>query len=236
MHLCDLTLLTPEENVAFDEALLDACEDGELAAPVLRVWEPGDYFVVLGRSSPASTEVNIAACRAAQVPVLRRVSGGGTVLAGPGCLMYAVVLPYANHCPPRDIAKAHRVVLSRVAEGLAPLVPGIELAGTSDLAFGQNGTLQKFSGNSLRMKRTHFLYHGTLLYNFALDRVGRFLARPTYEPDYRAGRGHGEFITNLPATREQLVAALARAWQATPSPTTWPQDRLRDLVQKIGRE
>ena len=28
----------------------------------------------------------------------------------------------------------------------------------------------KFSGNSLRVRRTHLLYHGTLLYDFSLGR------------------------------------------------------------------
>ena len=47
MFLCDLTLPTPEENLACDEALLDLCEAGG-AGELLRFWEPPSYFVVLG--------------------------------------------------------------------------------------------------------------------------------------------------------------------------------------------
>lgn len=265
MHLLDLTLPLPAENIALDEALLDACEEGEITDTVLRLWEPDNYFVVLGRSSQASLEVNLAACRAQHVPVLRRASGGGTVLAGPGCLMYAVVLNYADHADARDISAAHQLVLTRIADALAPLIPGInfaatenppprhpreelgerhqehrhntspiQLAGTSDLAFHTDSGLQKFSGNALRVKRNHFLYHGTLLYDFDLDRVGQLLAQQTREPNYRAGRTHRAFIANLPVTRDQLVTALAHAWHATAPLATWPQKRMRGIAKEIG--
>jgi lipoate-protein ligase A len=233
MYLLDLTLPLPEENVALDEGLLAACETDQITGGVLRLWEPDNYFVVLGRSSNANVEVNLAACRAEQVPVLRRASGGGTILAGPGCLMYALVLSYADHAAARDISAAHRLVLTCIADALLPLVPGINLAGTSDLAFHQGDLLQKFSGNALRCKRSHFLYHGTLLYDFDLDRVPKFLAQQTREPVYRAGRTHRAFVANLPATRKQLVNALAHAWQATEPLAPWPQERMRELVNEI---
>src|SRR5436190_1549788 len=91
MNLLDLTLPTPAENLACDEALLDAFEaaggDG-----VLRFWEPAEPFVVVGYSNQVAQEVDVAACDAAGIPVLRRCSGGGTVVQGPGCLNYALVL------------------------------------------------------------------------------------------------------------------------------------------------
>ncbi len=246
MQLLDLTLPLPTENLALDEALLDACAAGEISGGVLRVWEPEDYFVVLGRSSDPSAEVNLAACRAMRIPVLRRASGGGTILAGPGCLMYAVVLGYDSHPELKSIPRAHHVVLNRMATALAPLVPGITLAGTSDLAFSllpspspsltgrgiMESTLQKFSGNALRAKRTHFLYHGTLLYDFNLERVGQLLAKSKREPLYRNARAHREFIANLPATRQQLVAALTTGWQANEQLLNWPQEQMQRIVQE----
>jgi lipoate---protein ligase len=234
MRLLELTLPLPEENVALDEALLDACEAHQIIGGVLRLWEPDNYFVVLGRSSDPRLEVNLDACRAQRVPVLRRASGGGTVLAGPGCLMYAVVLSYADHADARDISAAHRLVLTRMADALLPLAPGINLAGTSDLAFHRGDLLQKFSGNSLRCKRKHFLYHGTLLYDFDLDRVTQLLAQQTREPVYRAGRTHRAFLANLPASRDQLTAALAQGWQATEPLNTWPEERMRGIAKELG--
>src|ERR1041384_3554800 len=91
MKLLDLTLPTPAENLACDEALLDACEGGA-ADEVLRFWESSTPFVVVGYGNKVAREVNVAACEARGIPILRRCSGGGTVVQGPGCLSYALVL------------------------------------------------------------------------------------------------------------------------------------------------
>ena len=63
MRLLDLTLETPAENLALDEALLDAAESDTGPGEVLRLWESPREFVVLGTSSRAADEVNIDACR-----------------------------------------------------------------------------------------------------------------------------------------------------------------------------
>ena len=54
----DLTLPTAEQNVALDEALLNAAEIGKLQTQVLRLWCPLSPAVVLGRSSKVTREVN----------------------------------------------------------------------------------------------------------------------------------------------------------------------------------
>ncbi len=264
MYQLRLTLPTPAENVALDEALLEACEAGQLAGGVLRLWESPEYFVVLGRSSDPQVEVDLAACRREGVPVLRRPSGGGTVLAGPGCLMYAVVLEYRALPHLRAVDAAHRHVLERIAAALAPQVPGVVHAGISDLVVQQKSVIQaentptsrayprtrlevssgresldnqailgralKISGNALRAKRDHFLYHGTLLYDFALDRIGQLLATPTRVPTYRQDRAHGEFVTNLPLGRDEIEQALIQAWNARQPLADWPRERVAELV------
>jgi len=231
MYQLRLTLPTPAENVALDEALLEACEAGQLAGGVLRLWESPEYFVVLGRSSDPQVQVDLAACRRKGVPVLRRVSGGGTVLAGPGCLMYAVVLEYETLPHLRAVDAAHRYVLERIAAALALQVPGVAHAGISDLAIGgKNASVRKISGNALRAKRDHFLYHGTLLYDFALDRIGQLLATPTRVPTYRQDRAHGEFVTNLPLDRDEIEQALIQAWDARQPLADWPCERVAELV------
>jgi lipoate-protein ligase A len=223
MYHLPLTLETPAANLAMDEALLDAAEAGKFEGEALRLWESPTPFVVQGRSSP-DVEVLADACRADGVPVLRRTSGGATVVAGPGCLMYAVVLDLAARPELRFVNRAHAFVLGRMARALAPLVAGVACAGTSDLVLlGDNGEPpRKFSGNSLRVKRRRLLYHGTVLYDFALDRVDRWLAAPVREPAYRARRTHGAFLTNLPAPRNAIEAALVDVWQAHDNLTQWP--------------
>ena len=84
MTLLDLTLPTAAENLALDEALLDEAEASSAGCETLRLWEPKEPAVVIGRSSQAAIEVRLDACRELAVPVLRRASGGAAVVTGPG--------------------------------------------------------------------------------------------------------------------------------------------------------
>jgi len=151
------------------------------------------------------------------VPILRRDSGGCAIVAGPGCLMYSVVIRYSGREHLRLIDECHRHVLGIVRSALAPLVSGIQHVGTSDLAVNN----RKFSGNSLRCKRDHLLYHGTILYNFKLSLIPVLLKRPPREPDYRAGRDHGDFVTNLPVKPDSVRQQLIDGFGAN-EPLVWP--------------
>ena len=183
---------------ALDEALLDEAEAAGQGHEVLRLWEPEQTLVVVGRSSQVAQEVDLAACRRDGVAVLRRASGGAAIVSGGGCLMYAVVLSHQSHPELRSIDAAHRHVLGNLAGRLGRFAAGIARRGVSDLAIGE----RKFSGNSLRIKRTHLLYHGTLLYDFPLEAIGRYLIEPPRQPEYRHRRPHASFVTNLPAARK----------------------------------
>jgi lipoate---protein ligase len=230
MRLLDLTLETPAENLALDEALLDAAEatDCSSDAEILRLWEPRQIFVVAGSSSRLAEEVNLDACRTRGIPILRRASGGAAIVAGPGCLMYAVVLAYRGRSHLRDISEAHRFVLQTIAASLDETMHGVHRAGISDLVLGERQS--KFSGNSLRCKRDHFLYHGTLLYSFPLDEITALLKMPSRQPAYRQARDHRDFLTNLLLERETVRQALIDAFDARLPCADWPRDRMATLT------
>lgn len=232
MRLMDLTLPTPGENLALDEALLEEAEAAPEPAETLRLWEPAEPLVVLGRSSHVAAEVHVEECHKRQIPILRRSSGGAAIVTGPGCLMYAVVLSYRLRPQLQSLDEAHRFVLKTLAAALEHLAPGIGRAGTSDLTLGD----RKFSGNSVRCKRGHLLYHGTLLYDFPLELIGECLARPPREPGYRQSRPHDRFVTNLGASAAELRESLVAAWGVKPG-GGWPRERVAQLVEsKYGRD
>ncbi len=232
MQYLDLTLSTAAENLALDEALLDEAETADAPSETLRLWESRQPMVVVGRSSKVHKEVRLDACRELGVPVLRRVSGGAAVLAGPGCLMYALVLDYRLRPELRAVDRAHRWVLGALATALKPHVPGVQYRGTSDLAIGS----QKFSGNSARCRREHILYHGTLLYDFPLQLIERCLNMPPRTPDYRTGRAHDSFVTNLPMQADAIRRLLAETFDAREPRDAWPELRVARLaVEKYGR-
>jgi lipoate-protein ligase A len=226
MKLLDLTLPTPAENVALDEALLEAAEGGESADEVLRLWDPERPMVVVGRSSRVADEVNQEACRRMGVPILRRASGGAAIVTGPGCLMYGIVLRYEGREHLRLLDQVHQFVLKRLGDAVRSLVGGVEHAGTSDLAIGG----RKFSGNSARCKHDHLLYHGTLLYDFDLSLIDRLLRMPPRQPDYRAGRSHHEFLMNLPLKPADLKCVLAAELGARQPLHDWPRESTQRLV------
>ena len=232
MRYLNLTLDGAVENLALEEALLDEAEAAGGSLETLRLWEPSAPLVVVGRSSKIAQEVRRDVCRRDGVPVLRRASGGAAVVAGPGCLMYALVLSYELQPTLRAVDHAHRHVLGKLAAALRPHVAGVRCQGISDLVLGD----RKFSGNSVRCKRNHLLYHGTLLYDFPLEWIERYLCMPPRQPAYRQQRGHEAFVINLPAHAAVLREALIGAFQATEPCADWPADRLADLVaQRYGR-
>lgn len=226
MELLDYTLPTPEENLACDEALLDEAERRGQPLELLRFWESPRPFVVLGYSSKIDEETHRDACRRAGIPILRRTSGGAAVMAGPGCLMYALVLSYTLRPQLQDLGEAHRTVMGRLCSALEPLASGIEHRGTCDLALDG----RKVSGNSLRCRRWHLLYHGTLLYRFPLEMLDEYLGTPPRQPDYRHGRKHREFVANLSVEPAALKAAIADAWQADVPRQPPSADELATLV------
>jgi len=162
------------------------------------------------------------------VPVLRRASGGGTVLLGPGCLCFSLVLSYERGPALREITPSYVCILDRVREALAGLLPTIERAGTSDLMAGG----LKFSGNAQQRKRSHLLHHGTLLYDFDLSRFGRYLWMPARQPEYRGQREHEAFLRNLPAGADELKLRLNDAWGAHEKLTDWPREAVRQLTEE----
>lgn len=234
MKLLRWSPVDPRVSLAVDDALLEMAERGE-AEEMLRIWEFSEPVVVLGRSCEAAREVRLDLCRHKKIPVLRRVSGGGTIVGGPGCLMYSVLLSIERRPQLRHLDLAHQTVLTRLAVALRAAA-GLDAAivGTSDIALpalGEESVLRKVSGNSLRVKRDWLLYHGTLLIDFDLALVSELLLPPPREPEYRAARDHQQFVTNLQIDQAALEHALVHAFGAAGESARPSESELDQLVR-----
>ena len=234
MKWLDLTLPSPAENLACDEALLDWCEKGQ-NDEVLRFWEAHDYFVVVGYANKIANEVNVAACEKRGIPILRRCSGGGTVLQGPGCLNYTLVLRITNSNPFRNISVTNQSIMQRNRAAIESFFIKAEsgkrkaeilVAGLTDLTIGG----RKFSGNSQRRRENFLLFHGTFLLGFDLSLIGELLQMPSKQPDYRQSRDHGEFLANLKIPADQLKNTLIKVWNATGELSHFPEQELHRLA------
>ena len=89
---------------------------------------------------------------------------------------------------------------------------------------------RKFAGSAQRRLKHHFLIHVSILYNFPLPLISRYLGTPRRLPDYRAGRSHEEFVTNLGLPRDRLLGALRSAWLSAQNKIAGSDHRCRQSV------
>jgi lipoate---protein ligase len=239
MKLLDLTLSSPAENLACDEALLDACEENG-GEETLRFWEARETFVVVGYANKIAAEVNVENCHVKKIPLFRRCSGGGTVLQGYGGLNYSLILRITKDGPCRTITSANQFIMEKNRAAIESEVrnqkpeAGISISGHTDLSLvtrhSSPVTSKKFSGNSQRQKKNFLLFHGTFLLNFNLALVGEFLRMPSLQPDYRANRSHDDFLVNLNLPADRVKAALKKVWNATEKLKTIPRSEIQKLA------
>jgi lipoate-protein ligase A len=229
MKYLDLSFDEPSANLACDEALLELMEADFSTDACLRVWQAKKHFVVLGHSNRLFSDVKVSLCDENRIPILRRISGGGAVLQGPGCLNYTLILRSGAR-ELKNIADTFKYVLQRHRLLINELF-GAKTAcikGISDLAM--NGL--KFSGNAQYRKSSCILVHGTFLLSFDLALMEKCLALPAKQPAYRGGRPHLRFVTNLNVDSAQLCDGLRKTWQARDEVCDVPFPRIAALIRE----
>jgi lipoate---protein ligase len=196
----------PEEELAADWASFQAVETGA-AVIRCRCWETTHPVVVIGHHGVVADEVIPDACRADGVRVLRRFSGGGAVVLGPGCLNYAVALSLVSWPDLLNVEISFECVLRTIVTALD--VTGLSRVGTDLVLRGR-----KVSGNAQRRGHRTLIHHGTLLYDFDAGLATRYLKEPDRRPTYRGTRRHEDFIGNIPLSRTAIRARVEEAWPA----------------------
>lgn len=230
LQFVDGSLGSPAADLAGDEALLEACEAGTLATSgVLRIWEPARPYIVLGYANRVQHEVNLEAATAANVPIYRRCSGGGTVLQNTGCLNYSLILPISHDPAFESIPQTNCFIMQRHRDLIAAVVgESVVIQGHTDLTLSD----KKFSGNSQRRKLRWVLFHGTFLLSCDFDLMEQVLLPPPRQPDYRYNRRHSEFLTCLPCNSKQIHSHLREVWNATSILKCLPDLELRRLINE----
>ncbi len=205
MILKDISFSTPLENILYDEVLLSLAEK-DLSGEALRLWESSQLFVVLGRICKPEDDLKLEALKKDNIPVLRRSSGGGTVLQGKGCLNYSLILSKETNPVLHDLRESYQFILGKVVLALKGLGVEADFYPISDIALTQGE--KKISGNSQKRGRKFILHHGTILHNFDLSQIERYLKIPKDIPAYRQGRSHSDFVANVsisvPLLKEEL--------------------------------
>ncbi len=205
----DLTLDTPEANLALDEALLEWSEETD-GPEILRFWRSPSHFIALGYGNRVRQETFLDYCQHHNIPVLRRPSGGGAVLQGPESLSFSLILEMNRPDLAGGVSCANRCIIGRNCQALQEILPDLDIRvqGHSDITINT----KKISGNAQRRKKIRLLFHGAFLLEPCWDLIAQTLQHPARQPDYRADRDHESFLTTLPATETDVKAALKQTW------------------------
>ncbi|HBE46121.1 MAG TPA: lipoate--protein ligase family protein, partial [Spirochaetaceae bacterium] len=134
-------------NMGLDEALLGSVAEGK-SLPTLRFygWKPP--AVSIGYFQGLHEEVDVDACRAAGVDVVRRITGGGAVFHHYE-VTYSIVVPLSHQLARPNILDSYRLLLGGIIDGLALLGIEAEFAPINDIVTGG----KKISGNAQTRKR-----------------------------------------------------------------------------------
>jgi len=170
-------------------------------------WIPDKVYLVLGQSNRASRSLLTELVIADKVAVLKRPSGGESVILSPKTLVIAVRLISDKLENPRVYFKQ---VNGAIMQGLQNLgIKDVGYRGISDITIGN----KKILGSSIYRKRSMVFYHAVLNISEDITLIGKYLQHPPKEPDYRKGRDHSDFVTSIheagyPIDSDELVKEL----------------------------
>ena len=228
MKLVEYSSSIPEEQIALDEFLLTEAEAGRVGE-TLRFWEPKEYFVVVGRAGAVNQNCFLDGCNRDGIKIIRRISGGGTVLQGPGCLNYSAVLSYHRDKDYRNINYSYEHILEDISKIFRTKGYDVDFFPISDLALKG----KKVSGNAQARKKEYFLHHGTFLLNFDLGKVSAYLKHPPTEPDYRQGRLHEDFLANIPLAAGEIKEIIKNTFRCSNDIWKPEESELKDVEDLV---
>ena len=172
----------PSLNLATEEYLLHNREEDYV---VLSINDPS---VIIGKHQCVHKEVNTRFTISLNIPVLRRISGGGTVYHDQGNLNFAFI---RNSEPGKQID--FRLHSTPVINYLQSAGIDARFEGKNDIRVGD----LKISGNAEHVYRERVLHHGTLLFDADLDAMKRYLKPVTSGYETRAVESNRSSVTNL---------------------------------------
>ncbi len=169
------TPYNPFFNLALEEALV--MHSGCSGSIYFRLWR-NRQAVIVGRSWTISLGgVNLEALHQDNVPLIRRISGGGAVYHDLGNLNYSIMLPWRSS-PFKGVEYAYRRLIHVLTKALKSLGFDARIANESDIVV--KGF--KVSGNSVAVKWRALLLHGTLLIDADIRRLKRYTLPPKHVP------------------------------------------------------
>lgn len=144
--------------------------------------------VVVGKHQNALAEINHEFVRENQIPVARRLSGGGTVFHDPGNVNFTFIRNV------KDISEVNFKVFT------VPVVAALGKHGVEAYTTGRNDLLidgKKISGNAEHVHKNRVLHHGTLLFDSRLEALKGALKVDLSRFEDKAVQSNRSEVTNI---------------------------------------
>lgn len=157
----------------------------------LMIWQPQFPVIVIGQSNSPEKYVYIDKAFRDGLTVIKRPTGGETVVITPRMFIISLVLK-RNKLPRSSdfFVKINELLIPVLVDsGLKE----VRCRGLSDLAVNE----KKIMGSSIYRKPGMLFYHAVLNYAESPEYIASFLKHPVREPDYRKGRSHSEFVATM---------------------------------------
>jgi lipoate-protein ligase A len=187
----------PNYGLALDHALLLQNPRSKYFATI-RFWS-NPSSVILGRGQTLRNEVNQIFCKDHQIPIARRITGGGTVYHDEGNLNISLIFPKSVIEKPDNI----RETISRFTNLLKM---SLEASGVEDLKVDESNNLiyqnRKVSGSAAYFNRYTILHHSTLLISTDLNKLEGSLI---HHKEPRRGFSKYTATTNLTGLQPEIL-------------------------------
>ncbi|MCF7890787.1 lipoate--protein ligase family protein [Candidatus Bipolaricaulota bacterium] len=186
----DLELRNPAMNMGLEEAIVETVSRGR-SLPTIRLWR-NPHSAIIGRSQETEVEIDVRNCKSAEIPIIRRPTGGGAVLHHPNNLNYSIYLPESS----RFSVEEESVKMSEpVASALSEY--GLDVRVKPNGLF--SGPIKL--GGTAQSRRRGLLHHGTLLVknDSIIEEMSSFL---------RAGKGGYSEVVSRVASKPDTVSNL----------------------------
>jgi lipoate-protein ligase A len=153
------------------------------------VSEGSKESIVMGISGKIDELVDKERAKEFNLPILRRFSGGGTVVVDDNTLFVTFIFQKSAH----SFAPFPEKIMQWTEKIYAPIFsPHPFSLKENDYVLGE----KKFGGNAQYIKKERFLHHTSFLWDFSEERM-RALLHPKKTPSYRQQRSHSDFLCKL---------------------------------------
>ncbi len=183
MYFLDKASRDPYFNIALEEFVLKQSDKD-----IFMLWENSPSLIV-GKHQNPYQEVEPSCLLAEEVPVIRRISGGGTVFHGEGNLNYTFITSSKNGDDKINFGKYTQPIIQFLNNAGVPAA----MTGKSNLTV--NGL--KFSGNAAHVFKNRSIHHGTLLFDADLNQIKNYLRPESEHIHSRAVSSIRAKVTNL---------------------------------------